>query len=104
MAPAASGIAGSSATNNACKPQEVSAPIAAPIRNTIRVRVCTNCGSLELDDQTVADGDAAIHLRGDVEIMRGDDGGEAGGAHQLAERAEHVSGGAHVEIAGPLPR
>ena len=58
--------------------------------------------SLELDDETVADGDAAVHLRSKVEIMRGDDGGEAGGAHQLTERAEHMIGSAHIEIAGWL--
>ena len=49
-----------------------------------------------------ADGDAAIHLRGDVEIVGGDDGGKPGRAHQLPERAEHVIGGVDVEIAGRL--
>ena len=56
----------------------------------------------QLDHHAVADGQAAIHLRGDVEVVRGDDGGKPGGAHQLAERREHPFGGAHVEIAGWL--
>ena len=35
-------------------------------------------------------------------IVRGDDGGETGGAHQLIERAEDVVRGVDVEIAGRL--
>ena len=31
----------------------------------------------QLDHHAVADGDAAIHLRGDVEVVGRDDGGEA---------------------------
>ena len=34
--------------------------------------------------------------------MRGDDGGEPRGAHQLRQRAEHVAGGTRVEIASRL--
>src|SRR5580698_8833107 len=102
MAPAAPGIAASSATNNACKPPWAPAPIAGRTPNTIRAKVCTNAGSFQLDHQTIADGDAAVHLCGDVEVVGGDDGGEAGCTHQLPERAEHVIGGAHIEITGWL--
>jgi hypothetical protein len=31
----------------------------------------------QLHHHAVADGDAAIHLRGNVEVVRGDDGGKA---------------------------
>ena len=52
--------------------------------------------SRQLDHHAVADGHTAIHLRGDVEVVRGDDGRKPGGAHQLAEHREHPFGGAHV--------
>ena len=56
----------------------------------------------QLHHRAFADGHAAIHLRGDVEIVGGDDGGEARGAHQLAQRREHPLGCALIEIAGRL--
>jgi hypothetical protein len=39
--------------------------------------------SRQFDHLAVADGDAAVHLRCDVEVVRGDDGGKAGLANQL---------------------
>ena len=35
-------------------------------------------------------------------IVGGDDHGEAGGAHELGQRLEHMLGGVRVEIAGRL--
>src|SRR6202020_2059964 len=101
-APAAPGTAALSASRNASLPPKAPAPIAGPIRRTSRISRCASGRSLELDDQTVADRHPAIHARGDLEIVGGDDGGKARRAHQLGERAERVLGGAHIEIAGRL--
>ena len=39
--------------------------------------------SRQLDHQPVADGHAAIHLRGKIEVVRGNDRGKSRGADQL---------------------
>lgn len=46
----------------------------------------------KLDDAPVADRDATIHLRGQIHVVRGDERGEAGGAHQRAQRREDMAG------------
>ncbi len=58
--------------------------------------------SVELDHKPIAERHAAIHLRREIKIVRCDDRGEAGRAHQLAQCLKHVLGGVHVEIAGRL--
>src|ERR1051326_7770224 len=44
----------------------------------------------------VAQGDAPVHAARQFHIVGGDDGGEAGRAHQLRERAKHMVRGARV--------
>src|ERR1700740_2727221 len=56
----------------------------------------------QFDDLAVAKCDAAVHLRRNVEVMRGDDGGKTGGAYQLIERGEDGIRRMHVEITGRL--
>ncbi len=66
------------------------------------VRAAGSGGSAQLHHHPLADGHAPVHLRGNVEIVGGDNGGEARGAHQLPERGKDPVGGAGVEIAGRL--
>src|SRR5215470_11673977 len=58
--------------------------------------------SIQLDHEAVFEGDAPVHTRGNVHVVRGDDDGEPGGLHQLSERGEHVLGGTWVEVSGGL--
>ena len=55
-----------------------------------------------LDDLAVLQRDAAVHARRELHVVGGDQRREAGGAHQLRQRVEHMVGGARVEIAGRL--
>ena len=55
-----------------------------------------------LHDQSVADGDAAVHAGRDVHVVGGDHHGQAGGSHELRQGVEHVLGGARVEVSGRL--
>src|SRR5258707_4686087 len=58
--------------------------------------------SIQLDHEAVLEGDAAIHTRGDVQVVGGNNDGEPRSLHQLGKRGEHVVGGARVEISGGL--
>src|SRR5690349_12291466 len=55
-----------------------------------------------LDDDAVLEREDAVHAAGELEVVRGDERGEAGLAHDVDERAHHVLGGVDVEIAGRL--
>ena len=59
-------------------------------------------GSRHLDDLAVPQGHPPVHAGRQVHVVGGDDGGEAGGPHELRQRAEHMLGGVRVEIAGRL--
>src|SRR5216684_6777936 len=53
-----------------------------------------------LDDDALLEREDAVHAAGEVEVVRGDERGEAGAADDVDERAHHVRGGMDVEIAG----
>ena len=56
----------------------------------------------QLHHLPVADRHAAVHAGGEVQVVGGDQGGEAGRLDQRGEGPEHVVGGLGVEIAGRL--
>src|SRR5450755_2747606 len=59
---------------------------------------------LHLHQLAVAQRHPSVHARREIHVVGGDDGGEAGGAHQLGQRGEHPLRGLGVEVAGRLVR
>ena len=57
---------------------------------------------LQFHHVSVLERHAAVHAAGELHVVGRDQRGEAGGAHELRQRVEHVVGGARVEIAGRL--
>ncbi len=58
--------------------------------------------SIEFDNNTLANGHAAIHSPGQFEIVGGDDGRQSRSTDKLRERIEHMVGRMRIEIAGRL--
>src|ERR1043166_4691326 len=88
-------------TSTVCAKADAAATNAATM-NAHLSRCMSSPLSLHLYHLTVAQGDAAVHALRQIHVVGGDDGGEAGRAHQLRERAEHVIRGTWVEVAGGL--
>ena len=90
------------------RPRTASAVTANPIRCMCRrpdradvilaARIGTDfsVASRQFDHLPIAQRDAPIHLRRDVEVVRCDDGGKTRGSHQLIERGEDVVRRVHV--------
>ena len=57
---------------------------------------------LELHHLPFLEGHLPVHALGELQVVGGDDGGEAGGAYQLGECVEHAVGGAQIEVSGWL--
>ena len=58
--------------------------------------------SRHFHDPALLQRDPPVHAAGKLQVVGGDDRGEARGAHELRERLKDVLGGARVEIAGRL--
>src|SRR5579883_3548701 len=58
----------------------------------------------QLDDLALMQRHAPVHARGEIEIMRRDQRGEAARLDQRGERREDMVGGLGIEIAGRLVR
>src|SRR5215510_4125155 len=57
-------------------------------------------GSGHLHDLALAQRHAAVHAGREVYVVRGNDGGQPGGFHELGQSAEDVLRGVKVEVAG----
>ncbi len=56
----------------------------------------------ERHDLALGERDAAVHARGKLMVVGGDERRQAGLPHEGRERAEHIGGGVGVEVAGRL--